>query len=332
MANCHELFTEFNNAIRLTDARRASLKGSRKELRRIIRKYFKDNKPKEIMPKFSGQGSLIMDVIVNPIPRKKIVNGQEKTILYYDVDDGIYFIGDENQDQRKAIQTYHQWIYEAVKDHTDQDPIDKNTCVRVIFADGHNIDLPIYYKKGDTPELAHKAKGWIFSDPKKFADWFNEQADKKPQLRRIVRFLKAWKDFCEFNNSSRSFPSGLVLTILAAKNYYEHERDDIAFKETLILIQAALSREFKCPRPTIPEGEDLLKEYSGKDDFMKCLNKLISSAKAAIEETNQKKSCEIWQKEFGERFSCSNAKDEKEEEKSKDLKILVGTHKPYYKN
>lgn len=329
MANCHELFIEFNGAIRLTDARRKSLKGSRKDLRRKIRKYFKDEKPNEIMPKFSGQGSLIMDVIINPIPRKVTIKGEEKNFLYYDVDDGVYFIGNENKDQRKAISTYHQWIYDAVNDHTKIDSIDKNTCVRVLFSDGHNIDLPIYYKQGSIPELAHKANGWILSDPMAFSDWFNTKADKEDQLRRFVRYIKAWKDFREYNNSSRSFPSGLILTILSANHFYKHDRDDISFKETLVLIEAELLREFKCLRPTTPAGEDLMKDYAGKNDFMKCLSNLVSSAKKAIEETNQKKSCEIWQKELGDRFSCSNAKDEEEKENSAGLKILVGTHKPY---
>jgi len=331
MANCHELFKEFNGTIRLTDARRKSLKVSRKDLRRKIRKYFEDEKPNEIMPKFSGQGSMITDVIINPIPRKIKIKEEEKTVLYYDVDDGVYFIGNENQDQRKSIATYHQWIYNAVKGHTETDPIDKSTCVRVVFADGHNIDLPIYYKQNSVPELAHKVKGWILSDPKAFSDWFNAKADEEDQLRRFVRYLKAWKDFKEFSNSSRSFPSGLVLTILGANHFYKHTRDDISFKETLVLIEAELLRNFKCTRPTTPIGEDLLKDYTGKDDFIKCLGSLISSAKKAIEETNHKKSCEIWQKEFGDRFSCSNAKDEEEKENSAGLKTLVGTHKPYCK-
>ena len=123
----------------------------------------------------------------------------------------------------------------------------------------------------------------------------------------------------------------MVLTILGANHFYKHTRDDISFKETLVLIEAELLRNFKCTRPTTPIGEDLLKDYTGKDDFIKCLGSLISSAKKAIEETNHKKSCEIWQKEFGDRFSCSNAKDEEEKENSAGLKTLVGTHKPYCK-
>ena len=49
----------------------------------------------------------------------------------------------------------------AIPNMRDQDPIDKNTCVRVIFADGHNIDLPIYYKKDNLLIRASEiAKYW----------------------------------------------------------------------------------------------------------------------------------------------------------------------------
>lgn len=315
MANCNDLFKDFNSSIKLASSKKDSLKTSRKELRRKIRTYFKENKPDEIKPKFAGQGSFEIDTNVNPIPRTLKIDGEEKTIYKYDLDDGVYFIGDDTEDERKSIQTYHNWICEAVDGHTSQKPVDKNACVRVLFSDGHNIDLPIYYKDGTTPELAHKGKGWIYSDPKEFIDWFEEKAKENPQLRRLIRYLKAWCDYREFSNSSKKMPSGFILTILAVNHQYKHERDDIALKETLVIIQAELSREFRCERPTTPKGENLLEAYSQGDYFMSELAKFINNAKKALEEKNQKRACEHWQKIFGDRFSCSNAKDEDEEDK-----------------
>jgi hypothetical protein len=240
------------------------------------------------------------------------------------IDDGIYFIGNESPEERKSIQTYHNWILEAVDGHTSIPPKDRNTCVRVLFADGHNIDLPIYYKQKDTPELAHKAKGWIESDPKAFTDWFNQKADQSPQLRRIVRYLKAWSDYRKYCRSDKKMPSGLILTILAANHYYKHDRDDVSLKETLVLIQAELKREFKCERPTTPKGENLLSTYTQKDYFMDCLETFISNAKKAIEEKNQKKGCEHWQKSLGDRFPCHLAKDE-EESKAFTRGLAIGS-------
>lgn len=311
MANCNEHFDTYNSTIRLTDARRRSLKSSRKELRKKIRKWFTENKPDETKPKFSGQGSMAMDTIINPIPRKVKEADEEKTKLYYDVDDGIYFEGDEEIKNRKTPATYHNWIYQAVEGHTETDPIDKSTCVRTTFSDGHHIDNPIYYKKGNIPELAHKIKGYIDSDPRAFTEWFNNQADSNPQLRRLTRYGKGWLDNRDFSNVSKAMPSGLVISILFAENFVSRiDRDDIALKETLVNIQAKLQREFACRRPTTPIGENLLEGYSQKDYFMNCLSNFIEDAKKALEEKNIRKSTELWRKHLSDRFPLGEDKDE----------------------
>lgn len=330
MANCNEHFGTFNDAIRLTDARRKSLKVSRKELRNKVRSWFKKNKPEEAQPKFSGQGSMSMDTIINPIPRKVIEDKVEKTKLYYDVDDGIYFEGDKGIEDRPTPATYHNWVYEAVKGHTNTDPIDKNTCVRTIFADGHNIDQPIYYKKGAIPELAHKRDNYIESDPKAFTEWFNEKADINPQLRRLVRYGKGWCDNREFLNDSKAMPSGLIMTILITENVvYREGRDDIALKETLINIQSKLLTEFVCKRPTTPKGENLLESYSQEEYFMKCISDFIDDAKKALQEKNFRKATELWRKHLSDRFPLGEDKDDTSSTSAGLGTIIPPTTKPY---
>ena len=275
MANNNDQFKAFNTSIKLSNDKKDELLKNRKALRKKIKKYFEENKPDEIQPKFHSQGSFEMNTTVNPIPVWS--DEDDKNLYKYDIDDGVYFIGDEDQDDRYSIQTYHNWIYDAVDGHTGKDPIDKNTCVRVIYADGHNIDLPIYYKKGDIPELAHKTKGWIESDPKEFYEWFNEETKTNRQLRRIVRYLKAWKDYRESSNSQKKMPSGFILTILATDNIaYSKDRDDIALKDTLKNIKLALDSKFECLRPTSPKGEDLLNGYANKDYFLNELDKFVT--------------------------------------------------------
>lgn len=332
MANCNTHFEEYNGKIRLTDARRKSLKGSRKELRNKVREWFEENKPDETKPKFSGQGSMSMDTIINPIPRKIKKGNEEKTVLYYDVDDGIYFVGDKEPKDRPTPATYHSWIYDAVKGHTDQDPIDKNTCIRTLFADGHNIDQPIYYKKDNTPELAHKKDDWIDSDPKAFTDWFNDLAKKQPQLRKLVRYGKGWSDNREFLNESKPMPSGLIITILIAENaIYRKDRDDVALKETLQAIQRKLNISFECKRPTTPKGENLLANYEHKDYFMDCLAKFIDDATKALQEKNFKKATELWRKHLSDRFPLGDDKDETSNGSVGLGTIITPTTKPYAK-
>jgi hypothetical protein len=318
MSNNHSQFTDFNKNIAISEAKKDTLRGNKDTLREKIRKYFKENKPNEIKPSFRSQGSFVMKTTVNPIPEWS--ENDKKNLYKYDIDDGVYFIGKE--EDRKSVGTYHSWILDAVKDHTNKGATDKTTCIRVLYADGHHIDLPIYFKiKGDDtiPQLAHNSKDWIDSDPKAFFDWFNEKAKSKEQLRRIVRYLKAWRDYRHTQNSSTKMPSGFILTILAANNIsYSTDRDDIALKETLIKIQNAIDPnkggKFECYRPTTPTDEDLFSDYSDtkRDYFLSQLDSFVKSAKEAIDGSNPKESCEKWQKHFGDRFSCSTAIDENE--------------------
>ena len=319
MANNHDQFIAFNSTIEISRSKKETLKGNRKTLRDVIKKYFDDNKPNEIKPSFRSQGSFVMKTTVNPIPRWS--EDDKKDLYKYDVDDGVYFIGDEKHDDRKSINTYHDWIYDAVKDHTGKGAEKRNTCVRVLYADGHHIDLPIYYKmdeKNSIPELAHKSKGWIDSDPKEFFEWFNNRVDEKQQMRRIVRYLKAWCHYRNFQRPDVKMPSGFIMTILATENFSNNSRDDIALKETLEKIQLKIDKDycgkFECKRPTTPKGENLFAEFSDtrRDYFLSQLRSFITSARQAIEGNNPKESCLKWQKHFGDRFCCSTAKDEEE--------------------
>ena len=140
------------------------------------KKYFEDNLANEIQPKFYSQGSFAMKTILNPIK-------DDDGLAAYDLDDGVYFFGNSKED-KKTIQWYHDKVKDAVDGHTDQPPTDKNACVRVNYADGHHIDLPIYFwLNGDAhPQLAHKNKPWIKQDAIDFKNWFEEQCKKKKHL------------------------------------------------------------------------------------------------------------------------------------------------------
>lgn len=332
MAVLHKEFTSYNSNIKLNDSRKESLKKSRKEIRKKVREWFKENKPDELQPKFAGQGSFEMDTTINPIPVYD--ETLKKDLLKYDLDYGIYFIEIEDEDNRKPIQTWHDWVYDAVDPHTNQDTIRKTTCIRVVFADGHHIDLPIYYMKDDVIELAHRTKDWTISDAKAFYEWFNKLATA--QLRKIVRFLKGWKDYREFSNNPLKLPSGFELTILAQKYYVEDDNDDKAFRETVRAIDLDLNKSggFKCLRPTTPKDEDVFESYSEtrKNAFLKELSNLLSALDQADEEKNFKKASEILRKSaFGERFPLGE--DKNEETKSDELFKAIGsaaiTPKPY---
>ncbi|PKR80715.1 hypothetical protein CW751_08060 [Brumimicrobium salinarum] len=324
MSVLHKEFIGFNKEIKLDPKKKEGLLTSRKDLRKKIKKWFSENKSNELQPKFASQGSIEMDTAINPIP----VYDEEldRRLFKYDLDDGIYFIEKEDEDNRKPIQTWHNWVFDSVDNHTKQDTIRKQTCIRVVFADGHHIDLPIYYKKDDIIELAHRTKDWTVSDAKAFFEWFNEL--KSPQLVRIVRYLKAWKDYRELKNSSLKLPSGFELTILAVNNYTEDDNDDFSFRETVRKIDKELNKVngFKCIRPTTPKDEDVFADYSEtrKNDFLKSLGNLLRDLDKAEAETNFKKASEVLIKnQFGDRFPLGEDKDQ--DVKSENLGRAIST-------
>ena len=331
MAVLHKEFTKYNKEIKLTASRKEKLKTSRKDIKKKIRKWFEENKPNELQPKFHGQGSFEMNTGINPIPEK---DDENNTLLKYDLDYGVYFIEKEDEDNRKLIDTWHNWVYNAVENHTDKKPIRKTTCIRVVFSDGHHLDLPIYYKLEDVIELAHKSKDWIKSDPKEFYEWFNNL--KNAQLERIVRYLKGWKNYRELNNTSLKLPSGFELTILAANNYVEYDNDDKAFRETVRKVDEELNKTngFKCLRPTTPKDEDVFENYSetSKNNFLTTLRSLLNDLDRAKDEKNFKKASEILRNnQFGDRFPLGE--DENEKDKSNNLGSSIGAAlvkpKPY---
>lgn len=323
MSVLHKEFIGYNKEIKLTDSKKESLHKSRKELRKKIRSWFEENKPNELQPKFRSQGSLEMNTAVNPINQ---YDEDGNIIRKYDLDDGVYFIEKDEEDNKKAIDTWHNWVFDAVDNHTTIPTIRKNTCVRVVFADGHNIDLPIYYKTSESISLAHKSKGWIESDPKEFFEWFNKL--KNGQIERLVRYIKAWKNFRELNNGNLKLPSGFELTILIVKFYTEDDKDDISFRETLREMHKELSKpdKFNCIRPTTPKGEDVFENYSEsrKNHFLNTLNSLIIDLDRANEKSNFKTASEILRNnQFGTRFPLGE--DKTEEEKSKNLGEKIST-------
>ena len=248
--------------------------------------------------------------------------------LSYPLSDAIF----GKEEDKPLVATAHSWIVKAVENRTGQNTIDKNTCVRVQYAKNYHVDLPIYYKTTDSnneyfydsvdvPELAHKTKGWIESDPYAFKLWFDEKAKDKNQLKRIVRYLKAWTD----NKRHLNLPNGMIFTILAVNNYVAKDRDDEAFLETLKAIQKSIDdtrhnwASYECKRPTIDKTENLLAKYSSetrKKSFLDALDSLITSGKQAIEAKSKKDACSKWQKHLGDRFPCSVI-EEKDEDVAK---------------
>lgn len=101
---------------------------------------------------------------------------------------------------------------------------------------------------------AHKEKGWQHSDPRPFRDWFNRQvALKTEQLRRVICYIKAWRDFQNWTNSD---PKSILLMVATNKAFEraQNGRDDLALQAVLHELPRILQGEVKHPTK---DDEDL---------------------------------------------------------------------------
>lgn len=219
----------------------------------------------------------------------------------YDLDDGVYLSGysDKEISDWPSTSTVHTWIKSAVTGHTKEDPVDKNSCVRVIYAKGYHIDFPIYIEKDDVAYLAHKVDGWTVSDPKAFKEWFLDKVKTHgEQLRRLTKYLKAWKDY-------KDVPlKGIEISILIAENFNEYEgRDEKSLYETIGNILTTLRISFSCKKPVAPY-EDLFAGMTKtkKEDILHQLDMLYEKLNLAISEEDPKTASEYMIEMFGERF------------------------------
>ena len=169
----------------------------------------------------------------------------------YDIDDGAAFAEEKLKD-RNGTPLTPQEAKEMVRDALieggglNEDPIVKKNCVRVEYAAGHHVDVPVYRVKGTGPNASKELAGeaWRDSSPTEITDWFRDVETKthktgevEPQLRRVVRLVKRYSR----RNLEAKSPSGLILTVLAAEQHKIYDaREDRALRETLRKIRGRL--------------------------------------------------------------------------------------------
>jgi hypothetical protein len=161
----------------------------------------------------------------------------------YDIDDGVAFALQKLQNESGTLMTPRQ-AKEMVRDGLisggglKSDPEIKKNCVRVSYAPGYHVDIPVYrvVKIGGVERQELASDEWRESNPTEINDWFSAEEKKthiaddgEPQLRRLVRVTKVYSR----NNLGDDALSGLVLTVLVAECHFQHHREDEAFRDLL---------------------------------------------------------------------------------------------------
>jgi len=283
MPNLHNTFINYNKLISLSVARQKRLTSAKQSVETAIKLHFR-NDLRIVVPSFYIQGSYKM---------KTMIVKKDNT---YDVDLGVYFFNKPNMEPASLQKN----VLKAVKYKTIAGTTHKEKCIRINYQGEFNIDLPVYYldKNTNISYLATK-HGWEISDPKELVEWYFENGGETPQLRRIIKYLKAWCD-----NHKNKFPSGISLSVWVTNKYSAHKRDDIALYNTLLGIKRYFFwNGVECENPA-PPHDDLAGRLtsSQRSRFKSELKVLIEDLDEAIEMKNLPNSIRILRKHFGKRF------------------------------
>ena len=318
MADCRSQFNDFHDIIKLKEENDVL-----KAKREIIIKRIKEKLSEQTDYSFEifNQGSYAMRTGIKPLDSD------------YDIDVGLYF--DMSKDDIDPIEA-KKWIYDALLGHTSDVKI-KNPCVTVTYAAGYHVDLTVYaatnsdnkvYLAKGKPTSNAEDKFWDESNPKDLITVIKEylpDAEDRKQFRRIVRYLKRWKDvnFTSVNGK----PSGIALTSCAYHWLDVHKETDSftgnpKYKDLDALIQIVstmisnfyndfveIDGEYRfMPRlkvelPVAPRPELFEKmTYKQMTTFKEKLESFLTALNNAKEETDPTDAAKILKKQLGDDF------------------------------
>lgn len=222
MANIQTQMTDFHDAIKLKRFEENAILREKREiilhyLDVSLKKFFASKNLQMPIYSWFGQGSYVMGTGVKPLEGN------------YDIDLGICF-EIPKADYTDPVEV-KKWVLEALKNLTSRVEI-RRPCVTVFYhKDGeaiYHVDLAIYSDGNCNPDgKMYLAKGklkslteyrtWQEADPKGFIklikNHFQDSEDEK-QFRRIIRYLKRWKDL-KFSSDGNSAPIGIGITVAA---------------------------------------------------------------------------------------------------------------------
>lgn len=147
--------------------------------------------------------------------------------------------------------------------------------------------------------LAHRDCNWMPSDPRPVKKWFLGEVEAKgEQFRRVVRYLKAFRDW----RWASGGPASILLMAAAALLFERRDRrDDLALLDVVAALPARLRAGVNNP---VDESESLT-DRLGKasiDEAAKAFEELEKALRGATGAGSPSQACIWMQREFGPRF------------------------------
>lgn len=222
-------------------------------------------------------------------------------------------------------------VYEVLERRGFKNAKIKMPCITADYATLNlHIDIVIYRKNGDSYELAvgkrnsnKTIKEWSPSDPKGLINYINDNSDyigsgddKLSQYKRLVRYMKRWRDE-NFQDTVRKKIYSIGLTVMLKEQFKpslddEGKSDDLkALRDSVEAIinghyfkmQADGNYRVKVNLPVSPYKD--IFDGSSIDTGTQFRNKLEAMLKKldkVLTEGSLKKQCEILRELFGDDF------------------------------
>ena len=218
---------------------------------------------------------------------------------------------------------------------------DKPTCIRIVISAAAHIDVPLYaipdtefatlsaralaldgvYANfseaiakaerdawtalpSDGVLLAHREEDWMESDPRPVKQWFLSKVDEHgEQLRRVVRYLKAHRDW----RWTSGGPASILLMAAAVPLFEKHDRrDDLALLKVVKGLPPVLRKGVNNPVDDSESLTDRLRKASEERDLVEeaalAFERLGSLLEGALAASNAAQACEWMRQAFGPRF------------------------------
>lgn len=208
----------------------------------------------------------------------------------------------------------------------------KPTCIRIVISSYAHIDLPLYAipdkdfiqlkaavessnftsineamdseidrwpsLPSDHILLAHREQNWIKSDPRAMNDWFEIAVkDYGEQLRRVVRYLKAFRDKTWVSGG----PSSILLMAATVQIFEQRKRRDDLALEAVLNKLPNLIRSGVCS-PIDPEVSLTLPLKEDLDDIATKFEEFYTYITGAINSTDKQTACSWVRHVLGDRF------------------------------
>ena len=258
MYNCaSDVLAYHDDEVTLPQVERTNMRERRDANRKRLRKGLED-KGEPAPRDFASQGSYAMATMTQH-PAKD-----------YDIDDGVYFdkavlLGERGAETTALLA--RQMVRDALDDGAFKTPPEaRKNCVRVHYAVGYHVDVPVYRRVTTTDTIFGTAghhyelasSDWKRSDARDVSKWFNDENTRQSpdstngrQLRRVVREIKKYARSRE--SWSGHILSGFGITKLVTECFRGNvAREDRALYDTMKAIRDRLHGNLVVAHPVTP--------------------------------------------------------------------------------